>query len=152
MSRILVSAFLFVFIGFGLGISSAAAQGDLDCKDFSSQEDAQANLDANPSDPNGLDRDNDGQACDTFNYGGGGGGSGGGSDDGATDDGEADDTASDDNGAAGDAGSGATGDTTELPETGTGPVASSSETLIVMLVVSALVSGAAATHFRLRVR
>jgi hypothetical protein len=44
----------------------ASAQGDLNCDDFSSQEEAQAHLNANPSDPDGLDRDDDGYACETF--------------------------------------------------------------------------------------
>lgn len=37
---------------------------DLDCSDFATQEDAQAALAADPSDPYGLDEDFDGQACD----------------------------------------------------------------------------------------
>jgi micrococcal nuclease len=40
-----------------------APTGGLDCADFSTQEEAQAVLDADPSDPNGLDPDGDGQAC-----------------------------------------------------------------------------------------
>jgi len=38
--------------------------GDLDCADFEFQEDAQAVLDQDPSDPNGLDGDGDGVACE----------------------------------------------------------------------------------------
>ena len=38
--------------------------GDLNCADFASQEEAQATLDADPSDPNGLDADGDGIACE----------------------------------------------------------------------------------------
>ncbi len=49
----------------------AGAQGNLDCQDFNSRAEAQANLDANPSDPNGLDRNDDGQACENFVYSGG---------------------------------------------------------------------------------
>ena len=49
------------------------AQGDLDCGDFGSQAEAQAELEADPSDPNNLDADNDAMACDTFDFGGGGG-------------------------------------------------------------------------------
>jgi len=37
---------------------------DLDCSDFADTADAQAVLVADPSDPNNLDGDNDGQACD----------------------------------------------------------------------------------------
>jgi hypothetical protein len=41
-------------------------QGDAyNCADFASQADAQAVLRADPSDPNGLDRDKDGIACET---------------------------------------------------------------------------------------
>ena len=39
---------------------------DLNCEDFSSQEDAQAELDADSSDPNNLDSDSDGEACEDF--------------------------------------------------------------------------------------
>ena len=41
------------------------APGDVDCNDFASQADAQAVLDADPSDPNVLDVDGDGLACET---------------------------------------------------------------------------------------
>lgn len=40
--------------------------GDLDCADFSTQEAAQAQFNADPSDPNGLDRDDDDYACEVF--------------------------------------------------------------------------------------
>ncbi len=44
----------------------ATAQGrDLDCADFETQAAAQAEFDRDPSDPNGLDgNDNDGKACE----------------------------------------------------------------------------------------
>lgn len=45
-------------------------QGDLDCADFASQAEAQATFDADPSDPNGLDADDDGIACETLAGGG----------------------------------------------------------------------------------
>src|SRR5215211_1300829 len=45
--------------------SSAPAFADLNCSDFPNQAAAQANLRANPSDPNGLDRDRDGIACES---------------------------------------------------------------------------------------
>lgn len=47
----------------------AHARQDLDCRDFSFQEDAQAVFDANPSDPNRLDEDQgpaDGIACEAL--------------------------------------------------------------------------------------
>lgn len=49
--------------------SPASAVADRDCPDFSSQAEAQAALDSAPSDPERLDRDNDGQACEDFDYG-----------------------------------------------------------------------------------
>ena len=49
----------------------ALAQEDLDCIDFDSQAEAQAVLDADPSDPNNLDADEDGQACESIDYGSG---------------------------------------------------------------------------------
>jgi hypothetical protein len=54
-------------------VAPMAGAADLDCADFSSQAAAQANLDANPSDPNNLDADDDGQACESFAYGATGG-------------------------------------------------------------------------------
>lgn len=51
-----------------LASSPVLAQGDLDCADFGSQEEAQAALDADPSDPNNLDADDDGLACEEFPY------------------------------------------------------------------------------------
>ncbi|MFC4005103.1 excalibur calcium-binding domain-containing protein [Prauserella oleivorans] len=46
------------------GMSVVAVQQDLDCADFGSQAEAQATLDADPSDPHRLDADNDGIACE----------------------------------------------------------------------------------------
>lgn len=43
---------------------SVSPTGDLDCEDFATQEEAQAEFNQDPSDPNGLDADNDGQACE----------------------------------------------------------------------------------------
>jgi hypothetical protein len=48
-----------------------AQSNDLDCADFPNQAAAQANLDANPSDPNNLDADHDSQACEDFDFGSG---------------------------------------------------------------------------------
>ena len=44
----------------------AMAQNTLNCDDFGSQADAQANLRANPGDLNNLDADDDGVACETY--------------------------------------------------------------------------------------
>jgi micrococcal nuclease len=43
-----------------------SAGPDLDCSDFATQEEAQAVLNQDPSDPNCLDEDNDGTACETL--------------------------------------------------------------------------------------
>ncbi len=48
----------------------ASSSGDLDCSDFSSQLEAQETLANDPTDPNGLDADSDGQACETSSFGG----------------------------------------------------------------------------------
>jgi hypothetical protein len=48
---------------------SAAAQDLYDCSDFTYQEDAQGIYDRDPSDPYGLDADNDGTACDELSNG-----------------------------------------------------------------------------------
>lgn len=58
----------------------AFAQDELNCDDFDSQAEAQAELERDPGDPNNLDANDDGQACEEFNYdddsGNGGGGNG----------------------------------------------------------------------------
>lgn len=68
---------------------SAAAQQDLNCDDFATQEEAQAVYNQDPSDPHGLDADDDGIACEELASGGTGAG---GTDDGGTAAGAADDT------------------------------------------------------------
>jgi hypothetical protein len=52
---------------------AVSAQQDLDCRDYPSREAAQAELDANPEDRYNLDADDDGKACEAFDYGTGGG-------------------------------------------------------------------------------
>ena len=48
----------------------AVAQADqYDCPSFGSQESAQVELDSDPSDPNNLDSDGNGIACDNYPYG-----------------------------------------------------------------------------------
>jgi hypothetical protein len=59
---------------------------DLDCKDFSTQEEAQTVLDADSSDPNGLDADNDGVACEALPSGSGSSSSGSSAGSGSSDD------------------------------------------------------------------
>lgn len=56
-------------LSLGLVVATAHVAGaqSLNCSNFQYQEDAQAVLDANPSDPNGLDgNDNDGIACESL--------------------------------------------------------------------------------------
>ena len=43
-----------------------SAGGDLDCSDFATQGEAQSVLDADPSDPNGLDGEGDGVPCESL--------------------------------------------------------------------------------------
>lgn len=66
-ARTLVVWTLLLWLGAwpGVGwVAPASAQEDeLDCIDFEFQEDAQAELDADPSDPNNLDTGDDGIAC-----------------------------------------------------------------------------------------
>lgn len=57
--------------GDGNGGDNGSA-GDLDCVDFTTQQEAQAVYDQDPSDPNGLDADNDGEACEDFDFSSGG--------------------------------------------------------------------------------
>jgi Excalibur calcium-binding domain len=49
-------------------MGSAVAQDDLNCEDFDSREEAQEELERDPSDPHNLDADNDGLACETYPY------------------------------------------------------------------------------------
>jgi hypothetical protein len=52
--------------GLSLGLPGTAGAADLDCKDFATQAQAQAVFNATPGDPNGLDRDKDGIACESL--------------------------------------------------------------------------------------
>ena len=47
---------------------SSTSTRDRDCADFDSQAEAQAVLDDDPSDPERLDADDDGIACESFGY------------------------------------------------------------------------------------
>ena len=50
--------------------TAAQTGGDrLNCEDFNSQQEAQDEFESDRSDPNNLDADNDGEACETFDYG-----------------------------------------------------------------------------------
>jgi hypothetical protein len=50
-------------------LAAPAHAADLDCKHFASQADAQATYNADPTDPNRLDEDHDGVACENHEYG-----------------------------------------------------------------------------------
>jgi hypothetical protein len=110
MTRHSLPISLLVAILLALGASTAAsAQDRYNCDDFDSQAEAQGIYDQDPSDPNQLDRDEDGEACENYD--------GYDSDD--------DDSDSDDDGSDGDdtvmptgavaAGGGGTADPTTMP-------------------------------------
>jgi hypothetical protein len=52
-----------------LGAPVFAQEDQYDCASFGSQESAQATYDADPSDPSNLDADDDGEACEDYDYG-----------------------------------------------------------------------------------
>ncbi len=52
-----------------LAASPVMAQDEFNCDDFASQPDAQGVFDSDPSDPNGLDADGDGIACESLGDG-----------------------------------------------------------------------------------
>ena len=60
-----------IIVATGLAVAASlmaappAVAADLDCSDFTSQSQAQGVYNSNPSDPNDLDRDGDGIACET---------------------------------------------------------------------------------------
>ena len=70
-SLTILAAMLVALAAFLFGAPGASAQADQNCDDFATQEEAQAVLDADPSDPNGLDADDDGIACEDLPSGGG---------------------------------------------------------------------------------
>jgi hypothetical protein len=49
--------------------TAAAQSNQYDCASFGSQQAAQAELERDPSDPNDLDPDGNGRACDDYDYG-----------------------------------------------------------------------------------
>lgn len=70
MKRLVIAAAIIM-----LGALPAAAQQDrFNCEDYETQAAAQRNLDRNPDDPNRLDANNNGQACEEFFEGTDGGG------------------------------------------------------------------------------
>src|ERR687898_1031107 len=65
---LLVFACTFTHISFYA--DKAVAQDIRNCSSFATQEEAQAELNRDPSDPNGLDGDNDSIACEDLQSGG----------------------------------------------------------------------------------
>ena len=63
-----------VFCSLLLAGMAAAQTDEFDCASFDSQEEAQAELESDLSDPSNLDADDDGIACEVYDYGDGGGG------------------------------------------------------------------------------
>ena len=55
-----------------LGSPAWAQDDELNCEDFPSQAAAQREYERDRSDPNNLDADDDGQACEDFDYSGSG--------------------------------------------------------------------------------
>jgi LPXTG-motif cell wall-anchored protein len=67
VARRIIPVVLLIFGALVVVAPAALAQaGDQDCSDFDSQAEAQAHLRANPSDPDGLDADSDGIACENL--------------------------------------------------------------------------------------
>lgn len=62
---ILLVAILALVLGMA---TQGMAQPDVDCSSFDSQADAQEYLNADKSDPSGLDADDDGQACEDSEF------------------------------------------------------------------------------------
>ncbi|MGY1601684.1 excalibur calcium-binding domain-containing protein [Geodermatophilus sp. SYSU D00815] len=62
---VLIIGFLFAAL-VCFGLAGTASARDKDCSDFATQQDAQAVLNADPTDPNDLDADDDGTACEAL--------------------------------------------------------------------------------------
>jgi hypothetical protein len=62
--------------GISVPFAGTAMAADRDCADFASQAEAQAALQASPGDPERLDANNNGQACEAFAYTASGSGGG----------------------------------------------------------------------------
>ncbi|MEU6144475.1 excalibur calcium-binding domain-containing protein [Streptomyces sp. NPDC047081] len=62
--RALSSTAVAILLTAGPAAVTAHAKADVDCSDFTYQEDAQAEFDRFPGDPYRLDEDNDGIACE----------------------------------------------------------------------------------------
>lgn len=147
VAAVVASLALALGLGFSLSASPAAAQ-DIDCPGLSFEE-AQAILAQDPSDPNGLDGDNNGIACE--NNASDGSSSGG---DAVTEDAVTDDTANEDTATEDTAGEDTASESSAavtLPETGAGAAYRvGSGALPLVLLALAGVSGLAALGARRR--
>ena len=61
-----VAAVTVLTAGMSYPLAGVAVAQDLDCSDFATQAQAQAEYNRDPSDPHRLDADNDGTACETL--------------------------------------------------------------------------------------
>ena len=68
--RTTAAAGVLITAALSLGFTGTAQAADRDCPDFATQAEAQAAFDAVPGDPERLDADNDGQACEDQAYAG----------------------------------------------------------------------------------
>jgi hypothetical protein len=70
LRAMIVGAFVFgIWQMGGSSVSAEVHNGNLhDCGDFDSQDEAQAHLNENPTDPDGLDADHDDVACENYDY------------------------------------------------------------------------------------
>jgi hypothetical protein len=70
MRRNTAAAGVLITAALSFGFTGTAQAADRDCPDFTSQAEAQAAYDAVPGDPERLDGDNDGLACEEYDYAG----------------------------------------------------------------------------------
>jgi LPXTG-motif cell wall-anchored protein len=66
LRRALLTAAVATVVSVPFAAPAWAVEGDRDCPDFATQEEAQAAFDAVPGDPERLDADGDGIACESF--------------------------------------------------------------------------------------
>ncbi|MCU1606446.1 MAG: uncharacterized protein JWP46_2911 [Modestobacter sp.] len=62
------AAAVVLFTGLTVPLAGTALAADVDCADFASQAQAQAVLVGDPGDPNGLDANRNGVACENYPY------------------------------------------------------------------------------------
>lgn len=68
--KTLIIVILIIFTGtfLALWLKAESNWGDKDCKDFLTQQEAQKTLERDASDPNRLDADKDGHACQSYPF------------------------------------------------------------------------------------